>query len=309
MKFPKGITFKNGEADRHELYKRMIDAQNGVKPLPGFGDAKPETPAVTLKPMVGPDGGPYDADLPCYLEGGKIRMRFDPEIIDTHRSPTQLIDRATIRVCLPDRVPARCKYERHGPAYHTFEYEDKPRGYIARASYSSRIEGLYKIRDLAQNMTEDAYREAIRMERDSYFRRASEDDSYRKRRPEMAQTKVETAKALSGRYAICLLDGEKVVAPPGAPTYDTIEEANDVWTRRDTIFEPQCIEHLVVACFNRLDRCWEVPIFNPIYAFHPMRVRIPPGRAALNEARLMLAEGARQEMKRQVDSARNEATA
>lgn len=103
-----------------------------------------------------------------------------------------------------------------------------------------------------------AFQEAILWEKRDRFCRASEStDGARKKDPSRYQMSAKAAKAQAGKYAVCqrLGSGEKLL--PASSLYETIEEANDAWRRLGE-------SKYVVACCNRLDRCWDTPKYNPM---------------------------------------------
>jgi hypothetical protein len=69
--------------------------------------------------------------------------------------------------------------------------------------------------------------------------------------------KAEMAKRLAGLYAVGRFRGKTFFV--ASLLYSDIERANTFWRE---LGDP----HLVVACCNRLDRCWEIPTFNTLYA-------------------------------------------
>jgi hypothetical protein len=114
-----------------------------------------------------------------------------------------------------------------------------------------------------RELATSCYQEAIRRERQDYFQRASEpSDGSRKKRPEKYRMKAAKAKEWAGLYAVCAHSGDYLLVV--GTLYQSIEKANADWRERgDT--------RLVVGCCNRLDRCWDIPRFNPLYAECEMR--------------------------------------
>jgi hypothetical protein len=124
----------------------------------------------------------------------------------------------------------------------------------------------------AKRLAAAAFEAAIQRERKEYFQRASEGGG-RKRRPERCQMKADRAKQLAGRYAVCQRVGNRRLLPV-AGTHERLEDANAEWRERQN-------RSLLVACCNRLDRCWELPRFNPLYAeFDPWQEERPALAAA-----------------------------
>ena len=69
--------------------------------------------------------------------------------------------------------------------------------------------------------------------------------------------KAERARVLAGRYALCRPMGARLV--PVSTTFESLDAVNEAWREKGD-------RNLVVACCNRLDRCWEMPRYNPLYA-------------------------------------------
>jgi hypothetical protein len=102
------------------------------------------------------------------------------------------------------------------------------------------------------------YQEAIRIERERYFRRATEpSDGSRRKRPERYRMTAARAREIAGKYALCVRSRNVLLVVGGL--YDDIEEANRAWREKGD-------RRLVVACCNRLDRCFELPRYNTLYA-------------------------------------------
>lgn len=170
----------------------------------------------------------------------------------------------TFAVTFVDRQRGSCRYERCGARYHRYHYTyvDGVRMPVQR--HFERLAGyLPDIEIKGQELAGACYREAIVEERKDYFQRASEpSDKSRKRRPEKFALKPAQAKEWAGRYAVGrFLNGLFSVE---SVLYDALDKANGEWRKRSD-------SRLVVACCNRLDRCWEVPKFNPLYADVEMR--------------------------------------
>jgi hypothetical protein len=162
-------------------------------------------------------------------------------------------------VSFPDGQEGTCSYTRGGPAWHLFRY-DHGGTTLPVQHLTERIgNDLASIEAAARRLAEAAYAQAILRERREYFQRATETGG-RKKHPERFQMKAARAKALSGRYAVCRRVGDNLL--PVGRTHDVLEEANAEWRERR---DPR----LVVACLNRLDRCWEMPRFNPLYGQCP----------------------------------------
>lgn len=169
-------------------------------------------------------------------------------------------------VAFPDGKSGACRYERGGPRWHLFHYTDADGAHMPRQTVSERLgNDVGSIEQKGVELASACYREAIRVERDHYFRRATEpSDGSRKKRPERYRMKAAKAKELAGKYALCTRSLSALLVV--GPHYDDIEAANAAWREKaDT--------RLLVACCNRLDRCWEVPRYNTLYAeFDPRAV-------------------------------------
>ena len=168
-------------------------------------------------------------------------------------------------VAFPDGKSGNCCYERKGPSWHEFRYSYADGAQMPKQVCSERMgSDFHTVERKGAELAKVCYLEAIRAERDNYFRRASEpSDGHRKRRPERYGMKAQRAKELAGLYALCRI-WNGVLTPLGT-LYEEIERANLAWRETgDT--------RLVVACCNRLDRCWEVPKYNTLYAeFNPKK--------------------------------------
>jgi hypothetical protein len=158
----------------------------------------------------------------------------------------------------PDGRSGECRYERFGPNWHLFHYvyEERPLGRHAFAQ--TLANDIASIEAKAQELTVAAYREAIDNERRNYFQRASEpSDGSRKKNPALYRMKAADAKELAGKYSLCHLSGTMLFA--FGKTYASLDEANAAWREKgDT--------KTVVGCCNRLDRRWQLPRFNTLYA-------------------------------------------
>jgi hypothetical protein len=175
----------------------------------------------------------------------------------------------------PDGKSGDCRYERLGPRWHIFRFTYEEAGLpLPRQVWMYPLDNTAgHIEAKAQELAAAAYREAIVREREDYFQRASEpSDGSRKKNPALYRMKAGRAKEWAGKYALCQRLGTGLIAI-GA-VYDTLEQANAVWQeQKDT--------RLVVGCCNRLDRCWQLPRFNPLYAHFDPR---PQPEAKTREA-------------------------
>lgn len=178
------------------------------------------------------------------------------------RPRTRLLKTHECGVTYPDGGDGRCTYERLGPRWHLFcfRYADGtpfPRQYWAHELMNC----VETIEQAAQAQADSAFAEAIEKERLSYFARATEpSDGSRKKDPKKYRLPAGKAKKQGGMYALCLNVGSGLF--PLSRTFKTLKEANAAWAETG---DPK----LFVACCNRLDRCWEIPRFNPLYKEHP----------------------------------------
>ena len=159
----------------------------------------------------------------------------------------------------PDGKSGTCRYERGGPRWHLFHYAYADGAHMPRQACTERLgNDACSIEQKGMELANACYREAIQVERDHYFRRATEpSDGSRKKRPERYRMKAAKAKELAGKYALCIRSLNVLLVV--GPHYDDIEAANAAWREKaDT-------RHLV-ACCSRLDRCWEIPRYNTLYA-------------------------------------------
>ncbi len=171
-------------------------------------------------------------------------------------------------VTFPDLTSGTCRYERLAPKWHRFHFTYGDGTRLPYAIWDKGLMGdLPTLEEKGQELTARCFVEAVERERKEYFLRASEpSDGTRKRRPEVSRMKADAAKANAGKYALCYLrDGS--LCPFGVH-FSTLEKANEVWKQ-------QTDRHrMIVACCNRLDRCWEVPRFNSLYAEMGRRDRL-----------------------------------
>ena len=160
-------------------------------------------------------------------------------------------------VTLPDGTESSCRYDRLGSQYHRFSYayhDDSP---LPRQNVFERLANdAASIEVKGKELAQACFRDAIEQERREYFARASEpSDGSRKKRPEKYRMNVKTAKKLGGYYALCHRTQNGLL--PFGVAYATLEKANAALVETDRL-------NVVVACCNRLDRCWEEPRFNPL---------------------------------------------
>ena len=167
-----------------------------------------------------------------------------------------LIKEHCFTVTLPDGTESRCRYDRLGSQYHRFDYAYHDGTALPRQNLFERLANdVRSIEAKGRELASACFRDAIEYERRNYFARASEpSDGSRKKRPEKYRMNAKTAKKLGGYYAVCH-QTQKGLLPFGV-AYATLERANAALMETDR-------PNAVVACCNRLDRCWEAPRFNP----------------------------------------------
>ena len=191
---------------------------------------------------------------------------------------SRLVKSHSCPVSFPDGQEGTCAYTRGGPAWHQFRFtHNGPDGASTSLPALHMTERVgndrASIEEAAKRLASVAYTAAIGRERTDYFQRASEGGG-RKRRPERCQMKTERARQLAGKYALCrplgTTAGGKLL--PVSTTFESLDAVNEAWREKGD-------RNLVVACCNRLDRCWELPRYNPLYAtFDPWHGT--PARAA-----------------------------
>lgn len=181
-----------------------------------------------------------------------------PLALTVVRGGKVLLKDHTCNVRYLDGRAGQCRYERLGPSWHVFHYvyEELSIGRIYHGH--PLINTPESIEAKAQELTETAYREAIDYERRNYFQRASEPkDGSRKRQPHLYRMKAADAKNLAGRYALCRRSGTMLFVL--GPAYESLEAVNNIWRELKD-------KTVVVGCCNRLDRCFQLPRFNTLYA-------------------------------------------
>ena len=208
------------------------------------------------------------------------------------RSATGLLTRHSCQVTYPDGASGDCVYVRCGPTWHLFRYghmgKDGKTSTLPERTDNARIANTVQaIEEMAKHKAADAFWSAVLRERKEYFQRASASEGMgRKAKPERSQMKAGRAKELSGKYALCRIVGKSRI--PVSEYFDDMKEAVSAW-------EGQTDKTLVIACCNRLDRCWEEPAFNPLFAnpdypkppFTPLPLApivLPPTREDLADA-------------------------
>ncbi len=210
---------------------------------------------------------------------------------------SKLLKSHSCPVRFPDGREGCCHYTRGGPTWHLFRFDyveaeevgTDGTGDTATSTLlaiplpvqyeTKRLENDVASIELAcREKAASAFRAAIERERREHFRRAAETAS-RKKQPHRFQMKANRAKELAGKYAVCQFIGSpagKRLLPVG-PAHDRLEDANREWQALQesrTSTRP----FLVVACCNRLDRCWEIPRFNPLRALVAPRPQNPEAK-------------------------------
>jgi len=189
---------------------------------------------------------------------------IQPETPPTGRSRIRF---RTLRcvVTYPDGSEASASYERLAPHQHRYVYRDESGATIARLYVNGPVENTVEaIESLAKERAQQAFEDAMEDERRYYFARASETfDGARKKNPDKYRLKASEAKERGGKYALCIRLGSKLV--PVSEPLETFSLAVARWGSR---IDPSA----VIACCNRLDRCWELLKFNPLVQHgHPKR--------------------------------------
>lgn len=184
-----------------------------------------------------------------------------------HTTPqrTTLLKSHHFPVAYPDGSTGECRYTRLGLRSHQFRFIDGEGKELPSRQYVGTFlsGGAPAVESAGRDRVERAFQEAIKHERVFYFARVSPpSDGSRLINPERYRMTAGKAKRLGGKYALCLRIGRHLVAQ--SHPFETLEEANDAWRTCNSK------NALFVACCNRLDRCWELPRYNPLYASgHP----------------------------------------
>jgi hypothetical protein len=170
----------------------------------------------------------------------------------------------TFSVTFPDGKEGTCHYDRRASRWHIYRYQYADGVWMPYQSWNQTLAGdAHVIEAKGRELAAACYKEAIYKERKDYFQRATEaSDGSRKKCPEKYRMKPAEAKAQAGKYAVCERLGESLY--PISPLFDAIERANAAWREKND-------SALVVACCNRLDRCFTLPRYNPLYAEHDPR--------------------------------------
>ncbi len=185
----------------------------------------------------------------------------------THSCGAAVTKAHEFTVTFPDLTSGTCRYERLAPKWHRFHFTYGDGTRLPYVLWDKGLAGdLTSLEEKGQELAVRCFAEAVERERKEYFCRASEpSDGSRERRPEVSRMKADAAKAIAGKYALCTRIGDNLMTQ--SALYPTLERANDAWRE---LGNPR----LLVACGNRLDRCWELPKFNPLYAEMGRRDRL-----------------------------------
>lgn len=176
--------------------------------------------------------------------------------------PARLLKEHSCSVTYPDKREGHCRYERLGPGYHRFDFTHEDGTRLSREWWSRPLPNTKEaIEHAAQELVPVAFATAMERERREYFCRASESHE-RTKQPERFQMSMERAKKRAGTYALCQPLGAGDALVPVSAAFVSLEAANEAWREKGD-------RRLVVACGNRLDRCWERPRFNPLYGEFP----------------------------------------
>ena len=203
-----------------------------------------------------------------YDELAQRLRELSPEsspVVTIPQSGIMRVTNHTFPVTFPDSQTGTCYYERKASRWHCFRYQYSDGIWMPYMNLPYSLSGDREtIEAKGQELAAGCYAEAVRREQKEYFQRAAEPaDGSRKRRPEKYQMKVSRAKEYAGKYALCARAGEILMIT--SALFETIERANIAWHKENN-------PRLVVACCNRLDRCWELPKYNPLYAeYSPLR--------------------------------------
>lgn len=189
----------------------------------------------------------------------RLGLSADAPLPYTETGRGDYIKSCTFPVTFPDRTEGNCRYQRKAPSWHLFQYTYGDGANLPVQYWNKPLAGyLPTIHAKGRELAEACYQRACRDERERYFQRASfPKDGSRSKRPERSQMTVARARILAGQYALCIRHGDGLIAV--SAIFNELTDANDAWRQeRDS--------RLVVACCNRLDRCWELPRYNPLYA-------------------------------------------
>jgi hypothetical protein len=174
-----------------------------------------------------------------------------PRLFKSHHFPVQY----------PDGSTGECRYTRLGLRSHQFRfvYQDGKELPCRQYVGALLVGGAPAVEAAGRERAERAFFEAIQHERAFYFARVSlPSDGSRHLDPARYRMTAGKARTLGGKYALCVRIGRHLVQH--SRTFETLEEANDAWRTGGSR------NGRYVACCNRLDRRWELPRYNPLYA-------------------------------------------
>ena len=178
---------------------------------------------------------------------------------------SKLLKALDCTVQYPDGTAGICQYERMGPAYHSFTFQ--------RGQKNRPLSHLWSLDRIANTpeaigakcseLSETAFWRAVEYERRDWFARATIGaGSNRTVNYHTYRMDLRRAKAIGGKYALCVAVGTGLV--PYSGILDTMKEACQAWKDGK--------QHLVVACCSRLDRNWQLCELNPLTKEgHPKR--------------------------------------
>ncbi len=187
----------------------------------------------------------------------------------------RLLKEHSCAVTYPDKREGQCRYERLGPGYHRFDFTHEDGTRLSREWWSRPLPNTKEaIEHAAEELAPRAFATASERERREYFCRASESHA-RTKQPDRFQMSAERAKHLAGKYALCQPLDDALV--PVSASFVSLEAANEAWQEKsDRRLVSTPAVSVVVACCNRLDRCWERPRFNPLYGEYPDLAHLDP---------------------------------
>jgi|GEM_PF-2555979 hypothetical protein len=161
-----------------------------------------------------------------------------------------LLKALSFQAVYPDGNEGSCQYTRYGPAWHLFEYAH-PAGPLPRQYSTERIANEAEaVEAKGKELAPKAFSEAIELERRDRFARATWPYG-QKPDPSLYVLSPKDAKALGGKYALCLpLPSGKLVR--SSAVFATLDEANHAFSEVGD-------RRLIVACCCRLNRRWERP--------------------------------------------------
>ena len=249
LTYPRYLTFLPGE-----LEKKLREIDNTLDDAPGRATAL----ALALTSLHGTAGTAGSGG------GGGGRSK----LLKIHRCPASF----------PDGFTGSCTYTRGGPTWHIFQFIYGGEGtelivptFLPPIHWTQTMgNDIPGIEAKAKDLAEEAYLKAALREQTEYFARASE-GSGRRKHPLQYRMTAGRAKEMGGKYALCVRVGgdSSDALVPICPAHEHLVKANADWLERR---DPKT----VVACCNRLDRKWQLPRFNPLYAEFDPRPKAEP---------------------------------